>query len=247
LWSQPGEAASLYRRRDGRLVLSGPTTAAMEIDLRVATVTVAPGIASVQRQLVASFALPLLVHGLDVLLVHGSACARDGQAIVVCADSGSGKSSTLVRLVDEGWRAISEDLCAIDLRGEVPTVWPGPPWVRVAHGEPGPRDAPRAFDSEDKTAWDVTALQADGPTEVARVVLLDAPGGDAPTLDALSTPDAIRALARHAVWLLEPEDRGRQLFALVARLVAKATAVRARFPRRVEWRDAVPALMASAT
>lgn len=247
LWSQEGEAAALWRRDDGRLVLAGPTATALEVDRRDATITLAPGDPVVQRQLVASFGVPLLLHGLDVLLVHGSACARGGEAIVVCADSGSGKSSTLVRLVDEGWTSISEDLCAVDLSGARPRVWPGPPWVRVAHGEPGPSGAPRAFDSDDKTAWDVSATQAADATDLTRVVLLEPPGGDTPVVEAMPRAEALRALARHAVWLEDPEDRGRQLFGAVAAVVAKVPTVRMRLPRRDEWRDAVPELVIAAT
>ncbi|MEY2418478.1 MAG: hypothetical protein QOG90_1158 [Actinomycetota bacterium] len=247
LWSQNGEAAAMFRRPDGRLVLAGPNAAALEFDPRDGSVTIAPGDDAVQRQLVASFGLPLLLHGLDVLLVHGSSCARDGKAIVVCADSGSGKSSVLVRLVDEGWSSLSEDVVTIDLRGDKAQVWPGPPWVRVAHGEPGPRDMACAFESADKTAWDVSAVQATGPVELERVVLLEAPGGDAPALDAMSRADALRALARHAVWLQDPDDRGRELFGRVAKLLTKAPAVRLRLPRRDEWRDSVPEMVTAGT
>jgi hypothetical protein len=243
LWSQAGEAAALFRRSDGRLVLASPRAAALEVDPHDATITVAPGDPAVQRQLVASFGVPLILHGRDVLLVHGSACARNDDAIVVCADSGSGKSSVLVRLVDDGWQSISEDVCAIDLRGERPRVWPGPPWVRVAQGEPGPRDSSAMFVSADKTAWDVAAVQAPGPCDLARVVLLEPPGGDAPVIDAMRRADALRALARHAVWLQDPDDRGRQLFEPVAALVAKVETVRLRMPRRDGWRDAVQELV----
>jgi hypothetical protein len=199
----------------------------------------------VQRQLVASFGVPMLLHGHDVLLVHGSACARDGEAIVVCADSGSGKSSMLVRLVDDGWRSLSEDLCTIDLREpQRPRVWPGPPWVRVAHGEPGPRGASVAFESADKTAWDLTGAHARGPVDLARVVLLEPPGGDEPTIDAMAHADALGALARHAVWLQDADERGRRLFEPVAKVAATVPAVRVRLPRRDGWRDAVPELFA---
>ena len=244
LWSQDGEAAAMFRRDDGRLVLASPRATALEVDPRDATITVAPGDAALQRQLVASFGVPLLLHGLDVLLVHGSAAARGDEAIVVCADSGSGKSSVLVRLLDDGWRSLSEDLCTIDLRdAHRPRVWPGPPWVRVAHGEPGPRDTATAFESADKTAWDVAARHAPGPVDLTRLVLLDPPGGDDPTRDAITRADALRALARHAVWLLDADARGRALFEPVAKVVAAVPAVRVRLPRRAEWRDAVPELL----
>lgn len=244
LWSQAGEAAALYRRDDGRLVLTGPTAPALEVDPRTTTITIAPGEPAVQRQLVASFGVPLLLHDLGVLLVHGSACAR-GDAVVVCADSGSGKSSMLVRLVDDGWFSLSEDLCTLDLRSGQPRVWPGPPWVRVAHGEPGPRGATRAFESSDKTAWDVSARQAPTAVRVGRVVLLDPPGGDETLTEMLPVSAALRALARHAVWLEDPDERGQQLFGPVAEFVTKVPAFRVRLPRREGWRDTVPALLGS--
>jgi hypothetical protein len=75
------------------------------------------------------------------------------------------------------------------------------------------------------------------------VVLLDAPGGDEPEIDGLRRADGLRALARHAVWLQDPDERGRQLFDPVARVVAKVPAVRLRLPRRDGWRDAVPQLV----
>lgn len=245
LWSQPGEAANLFRRADGRLVLTGPTAPALEVDVDAATITIAPGELAVQRQLVASFGVPLLLHGLGVLLVHGSACARDDDAVVVCADSGSGKSSTLIRLVDDGWRSLSEDLCTLDLRDGRPRVWPGPPWVRVAHGEPGPRDATPAFDSSDKTAWDVSARQAPTAVPLGRVFLLEPPGGDETFTETLPASAALRALARHAVWLEDPDARGQQLFGPVAELVSRVPVVRVRLPRRDGWRDGVPALLGS--
>jgi hypothetical protein len=244
LWSQDGEAAALFRRDDGRLVLASPRAAALEVDPRDATVTVAPGDPGVQRQLAASFGVPLLLHGQDVLLVHGSAAARGDDAIVVCADSGSGKSSMLVRLIDDGWRSLSEDLCAIDLRDpQRPRVWPGPPWVRVAHGEPGPVGTEVAFSSADKAAWDLAAKHAAGPVEMQRLVLLEPPGGDATTRDVMSNADALRALARHAVWLLDPAERGRRLFDPVAKVASRVQSVRVRLPRRDGWRDSVPGLL----
>ncbi|HVV38243.1 MAG TPA: hypothetical protein VHC63_16665 [Acidimicrobiales bacterium] len=246
LWSQPGEAGALFRRPDGRFVLTGPTGPQLEVDVPEATITVAPGKDAVQRQLVASFGVPLLLHGLDVLMVHGSACVYGGEAVVVCADSGSGKSSVLVRLVDEGWQSVSEDLCVIDLRPARPQVWPGPPWVRVHHGEPGPVGVDQAFTSADKDAWDVSATHATAPTAVARVVLLDAPGGESPVIEPLPHADALRVLARHAVWLHEPADRGRHLFGPVAKVASSVPAVRVRLPRRAGWRDGVAAVLASA-
>lgn len=253
LWSQHGEVyvgaepvevdRFMRRRDDGRLVVSSERSVCLEVDRATATITVEHGAAHLQRQLLASFGVPLMLHGQPTLVVHGASCALGERAIVVCADSGSGKSSLLVHLVDSGWTAISEDLCTIDLRGQ-PQVWPGPPWVRIAKGEPGPKAAAEAFDSGDKTGWDVAPMRAQAPTALACVVLLEPPGSDAAVLERVRTRDAIGALARHAVWLEEPEDRAAHLFDPVVTVTSAVPVYRLRLTRSAAWREQLTELLA---
>ena len=82
---------------------------------------------------------------------------------MICATSGTGKSSLLVGLMAAGWQPVSEDICVVDLRNGF-RVWPGPPWVRRA-GE-GPPGAGVRFRTREKTAWDIGPWQVDRPVPV---------------------------------------------------------------------------------
>jgi hypothetical protein len=233
----------LCHHPDGQFVVHASAGPALAVDVARGRITIEPGEEPVSLQLLVTFALPLLLNGCRVLVLHASACERDGEATVVCGHPGSGKSSSLVGMLDAGWRALSEDVCAVDLRAGTAVVWPGPPWVRRAHGEPGPAGAGVRFETPDKTAWDIAARQHSAPVPVTRLVLLDPPGGDTPRWQVLSQPEAIKALATHAVWLRDPEDSGRELFGLAATVTSHVTAARLRLPRRASWLEELPAVL----
>ncbi|HUR79004.1 MAG TPA: hypothetical protein VMZ22_13735 [Acidimicrobiales bacterium] len=255
LWSQHGQAVvsdehievarELHRRSDGRLVVSGSHKPFVDVDVRNRLIVVGEGTDSSQRQMLASFALPLVLHGTGALLLHASACADRAGATVICGDTGVGKSTALVRLANAHWQAVTEDICSIDLRGDTPHVWPGPPWVRLARGTGGPGGSEVLFESGDKTAWDIAPRQPAGPVPIARIVVLDPPTGEVLRADEISATDAIRSLARHAVWLGEPDERGPSLFGRVARLTAKVPAYRVRLPRGDVWTNAMSDLFAA--
>jgi hypothetical protein len=56
-----------------------------------------------------------VVHGFfvrsrrDLLWLHAAAVAKDGKAILVLGESGQGKSTISTKLVDHGWRLLSDD------------------------------------------------------------------------------------------------------------------------------------------
>ena len=254
MWTQHGEAVvggtpfgvdrELHQRPDGTFVLTGSMGPALEVDQSNATITIDDGDESVRLQLLATFAVPLILHTTDALLVHGSACTLGDQTIVVCGDSGSGKSTLLVGLVDAGWTPVTEDLAAIDLRDATPMVWPGPPWVRIGQGKPGPVGSAQRFGSAYKNGWDIASAQTPHARPVTHIVLLDPPGGDEPTLELVSPSAAIRELAHHGVWLGDQDERGRRLFSPTAVLAARAQTLRLRVPRSDSWLDEVPSLLA---
>lgn len=256
VWSQRGETLVsgegvavervMRRRSDGAVVVSGSHDPFVEIDGGRGVVTVGDGPESAQRQMLAAFALPLLLHDTDSLLMHSAACADGSGATLICGVSGVGKSTTLVRLVDHGWSAISEDVCAIDLRDRVPTVWPGPPWVRLLAGEDGPRASQRLFESGEKHAWDLAGVQPDQAVPVKRIVILDPPNGDRPRCDTIPTGDAIAALGQNAVWLDAPEVGATKLFGRVAQVATRVPTLRVRVPRGDDWMHALPDLIADA-
>ena len=59
--------------------------------------------------------LPLVAQRSGALVLHASAACIDGSAVMLCAESGSGKSSLLMGLVRQDGTALSEDQCVIDL------------------------------------------------------------------------------------------------------------------------------------
>lgn len=228
---------SLHRHTDGQFVVAGSRGTRMSVDTRTNQVIVDDGPPFVQRQLVAAIALPLLLHRRRVLVVHGAAIARDGKAVVICGVSGAGKSSSMVALYNAGWTPLSEDVCSITVDGERALVWPGPPWVRVLHGEPEPLDAALLSERGEKKAFSIASRLASDPLPIERVVLLDSPGGDQAEDVSLAAGNAIGAIEPHAVWLTAPEDRSAALFPLLAALVTRVGASRLRLPREAAWRD----------
>lgn len=61
--------------------------------------------------------------------LHASSVERDGRAIAIVGWGGVGKTSSMLRLVmDDGWRYLSDDLAAIDVRG---TIWRSPKRLQI--------------------------------------------------------------------------------------------------------------------
>ncbi len=54
-------------------------------------------------------------HAHDHLVVHGAVLERDGRALILAADPGSGKSTLCAALVHAGWRLLSDELTLVDL------------------------------------------------------------------------------------------------------------------------------------
>lgn len=71
-----------------------------------------------------------------ILVLHGNALERDGQAIVCLGHSGAGKSTLAYTLIQQGWRLLADDLVAVTPDG---LVLPGIPRIKLW------QDAARAF------------------------------------------------------------------------------------------------------
>jgi hypothetical protein len=71
-----------------------------------------------------------------MLVLHGNALEKDGQAIVCLGHSGAGKSTLAYALLQQGWRLLADDLVALSADG---LVLPGIPRIKLWH------DAARAF------------------------------------------------------------------------------------------------------
>jgi HprK-related kinase A len=54
-------------------------------------------------------------HAHDHLVIHAAAVERDGHALILAADPGSGKSTLCAALVHQGWRLLSDELTLVQL------------------------------------------------------------------------------------------------------------------------------------
>ncbi len=63
-----------------------------------------------------------------MLVLHGNALVKDGQAIVCMGHSGAGKSTLAYALMREGWRLLADDLVAVTPDG---LVLPGIPRIKL--------------------------------------------------------------------------------------------------------------------
>lgn len=240
LWSLGG--IGLHLVGPGERVLVAPGRR-VSVSAGERTLTIDGPADPVASQLVASFCLPILLEGAPVLALHAAAAARDGRGVLVAGAGGSGKSSALIALAAAGWEVLSEDVCVLDLAGGLPAAWPGPPWVRVREGEPGPPGADVVFSTGGKTAWDVTAWRAASAAPVVAAVVLEAPGGASPAVRDLDRAAAIAALAGNAVWLGPPADAARRLFGPVAAVASRVRVARLRLPVGAGWRDQLVAVV----
>ena len=74
-----------------------------------------------------------------MLVLHGNALEKEGQAIVCLGHTGAGKSTLAYALMRQGWRLLADDLVAISPEG---LVLPGIPRIKLWH------DAARTFGLE---------------------------------------------------------------------------------------------------
>ena len=81
-----------------------------------------------------------------ILVLHGNALVKDGQAIVCLGHSGAGKSTLAYELMRQGWQLLADDLVAIGPEG---LVLPGMPRIKLWE------DAAVAFGLEPETLMPV--------------------------------------------------------------------------------------------
>lgn len=70
-------------------------------------------------------AFGILLHQRGHLVLHGSAVAVDGKAVVFCGPSGAGKSTLAASLVNEGYPFVNDDACHVGFDSDGrPVVFP---------------------------------------------------------------------------------------------------------------------------
>jgi hypothetical protein len=175
-------------------------------------ILIAPA-AGVEPRLVRLFllgaALGVLLHQRGCLVLHASAVAIDGRALVLAGDSGAGKSTLAATLHGWGYTLAADDVVAIQISADerAPAVLPAFPqlklWpdVLVALGR-DPHTLPLIHPELDKRAYRPTSAFVGQSLPLSAIYVLEQ--ADQPSVSALHPSDGFAALLRclYAVGML---------------------------------------------
>lgn len=161
----------------------------------------------------------------DSLLLHAGAVARDEQALLLPARSGSGKSSLTLGLLEAGFSYLSDELGAIDPVTE--RAYPFPKHIKLAPDalEVFPALADHLRDRREVPfrLWerfirphDIGAQTA-GPTEVRWLVFPSSDFDGPPRLQPMSKAESVEVMAANCFNLFRYGERGVVLLSRVAR------------------------------
>ncbi len=107
---------SRFYVRDGNRITITPETGANEDDILIFLMGSAFG---------------ALLHQRNILVLHGSAIAVNGQSIAFCGPSGIGKSTLAAGFHQRCYPFLADDLCAISICDGRPAVIPGFPRLKL--------------------------------------------------------------------------------------------------------------------
>lgn len=77
-------------------------------------------------------AFAILLHQRQMFVLHGSAVALDGAAVVFLGESGAGKSTAAYACARAGLPVLSDDIVPVNFDNRTPVVRPGIPHLRLA-------------------------------------------------------------------------------------------------------------------
>jgi hypothetical protein len=214
-WSDDGFALA---RSSGALLAWCSVTGSFLIDAAGGRIHAQPadGTGPAWEHRLMAVAMPLLAAERGDLVLHASAVAADGRAVLFCGPAGRGKSTTAYSLAWRGFPLLAEDGAAVTIEAERAVAWPGPRGARVGDG----MGAKRVHDTPGES-------KPRGAVPVAAVVVLAERGGGRPAV-RLTPAAAVQALLPNAIH--GGRDRLRQSFSLAARLAGLVPVYRASLP-----------------
>jgi hypothetical protein len=149
-------------------------------------------------------AFGILLHQRHALVLHGSAVARDGRAVVICGASGAGKSTLAAALCGEGYAFVADDICVIGLDAEKrPVVLPDGRQLKlwrasIDHLDLATRCGDAVRNDFEKYYIEPAAIRG-APTPLAAIyVLREARPPLQEGIEKVALPDAMRMLDQEA-------------------------------------------------
>lgn len=174
-----------------------------------------------------------ILHQRGKLVLHASAVAVNGGALLFLGASGKGKSSTAAALLARGHSLVTDDVAALDLDAEVPAILPAFPRLKIgaqvaaALGYDAASLPPLHADLPQRR-WLSAPLHAEALPLKAIYVLDD---GDESAVVPLLDQEALIELVRHACPTRWGLSGGATHFLQLARLVQTVPLYRLRRPR----------------
>ena len=156
---------------------------------------------SVLRLFILGPALAVLLHQRGRLVLHGSAVALDGGAVVFLGGPGWGKSTLAAALYARGHGILADDVTAVDADAGRPMVFPGFPQLKLwpeaaaALGD-GPETLLRIHPMLEKRARPAGRGFPEAPLPLKRIYVLAK--GSAHALEPLRPQEALVELVRHS-------------------------------------------------
>ena len=158
-WAQLGR----FRVREGREIIIDPDLGVDERILRL------PLLGTI---------FAVLLHQRGHLVLHASAAAIEGEAVIFLGNKGRGKSTMAATLYGRGHHLIADDVVSITIDNGRPMVLPGFPQLRLCPGAPAAslgddqRILPELVDGYEKRGRPVTDRFARKPLPIKRIYVL---------------------------------------------------------------------------
>ena len=190
--------------------------------------------------------MAVLLRQRGLLVLHGSAVVKDGEAVAFLGSSGWGKSTLAEAFLQRGYHFLTDDMLALDMRGERAVVLPGHRFIRL-HEDSGTQLV-EGFDSlptvSSYTAKRVRPVQrsSEEAFPLGKLYVLDNVPAEAHAVEQLGRQEALLHLIHHTRskdLLTDPDFRSAHL-EQCAQLLEQVPVV---YLRRIRSLDALPALV----
>ncbi|WP_404392338.1 hypothetical protein [Pseudoalteromonas phenolica] len=168
-------------------------------------ITISPselGIYDDTRLVLLGSALGIIQHQRGRLTLHASALTNGKDTILICGNSGAGKSTTANILIKNGFKLLSDDLAVIDFKNDQPWLMPAYPQSKLWQDATDKlsietQGLKRVLSNLDKFAYPLHQHFSNTPTKVIHGLILGKADITEPKLVKLPTVSKIDLMKRH--------------------------------------------------